>query len=327
MPLARPHALRAAALAAVGALAVAPIAGAQDLALEAPAGEALSAPVVSAGAPHSCVDALPRTAFRRTMVYLVADHAGEPFAPVPDTGFLAVRLATESIAWQARNLLGAPEGLLPPPDTLVNWKNLGRHLHLVGHRDGRITWSYPSDTPGHRPLRDTVGEAPLALLGRAVDTALARKEFFPWPEGVEGDSIPFLIRFDFPQLDVDGKPEKMRGQHASPLLEVRVPSMSPVLPDRMGRIRYPEEMQRMGVRGTIVMQFVVDTTGIPVDESVRDLWPDRVPRLRGHEARWYAQFVRETKRGLQASRYKPARIGGCAVRQLVQQPFTFDIAR
>lgn len=319
------HAFKA--LAALAALTLSPsTTRAQDVALEAPQGEALVASAVSAGTPRSCVEALPASAFRRTLVFLVADHAGHPFPRVPEAAFLSVRLATESIAWQARSLLGAPEGLLPPPDTLVNWRNLGRHLHLVGHRDGRITWSFPWDTPGHRPVRDSVGEPTLALLGRAVEAALAKNERFPWADGIEGDSIPFLIRLDFPPLDPNGKPEKMRGQFASPLLEVRVPTMTPVLPDRMGRIRYPEDMRRMGIKGTIVMQFVVDTTGAPLAQSIRDVWPDHVPPPRGHVLNWYSQFLRETKRGLEESRYRPARVGGCAVRQLVQQPFTFDLA-
>lgn len=310
------------------ALALRPAASAaQDSAADAPAGEALVAAAVSAGTPPSCIAALPPAAFRRTMVYLVADHAGEPFPRVPEAAFLSLRLATENIAWQARGLLGAPDGLLPPPDTLINWRSLGRHLHLVGHRDGRITWSFPWDTPGHGPVRDSVGEPTLALLGRAVDVALAKNERFPWPDGVEGDSIPFLIRFDYPQLKENGAIEPMRGQHAASLLEVRVPAMTPVAPRRMGSVTYPEDSRRNGVTANLVMQFVVDSTGRPIERSIRDLWPDDRPRLRGHLALHYADFVKAARRGLANSEYTPARVGGCAVPQLVQQPFTFDLAR
>ena len=317
-------------LAALPLLAIVMLPGraaARQLAFEAPPGEELVAAAVSAGTPRSCVQSLPPSAFRRTMVFLVADHPGAPFARVPEAAFLSVRLATESIAWQARGLLGAPEGLLPPPDTIVNWQNLGRHLHLVGHRDGRITWSFPWDTPGHRPKRDSIGEVTLALLGRATDAATAKGERFAWPDSVDGDSIPFLIRFDYPELNEKGKLEPMRGQYAAPLLEVRVPAMTPVEPRRMGQVRYPEELRRAGVQGTLVMQFVVDTTGAPVERTVRDLWPDKRPRMTPDQFQWYNAFLREVKRGLSESEYRPARIGGCAVPQLVQQPFDFRIHR
>lgn len=316
------------AIAVVVALALLPAgADAQGDATDAPAGEALVAAAVSAGTPPSCIASLPSSAFRRTMVYLVADHAGEPFPRVPEAAFLSLRLATENIAWQARTLLGAPEGQLPAADTLINWRNLGRHLHLAGHRDGRITWSFPWDTPGHGRVRDSIGEPTLALLGRAVEAAMAKKEAFAWPDGVEGDSVPFLIRLDYPQHKENGAVEPMRGQHAAPLLEVRVPAMTPVAPRRMGSITYPEESRRSGVTANLVMQFVVDSTGRPIGRSIRDLWPDDRPRLRGYLALHYADFVKAVRRGLANSEYRPARVGGCAVPQLVQQPFTFDIAR
>jgi hypothetical protein len=315
-------------LAAAAAALLLPVRGhAQDAALNEADGEPLISSAVRAAHPTSCIGALPADAFRPTMVYLVADHAGAPFPRVPREGLLAVRLATESIAWHARALLGAPEGLLPPPDTLLTWRNVGRHLHLVGHRDGSLTWTYPWDTPGHPPVRDSVGEIALALLGRAVDAALARNERFAWPDGVEGDSIAFLIRFDYPESFEGQKPEPMRGEHAAELMVMRIPVMTPVRPGRMGRIAYPEELRRRGVTGTLQMQFIVDPAGRPLQGSVRDLWPEKRPRLQGNLRHYYEEFLFEVKRALMESTYQPARIGGCAVPQLVQQPFTFDLQR
>ena len=131
-------------LAALAAALVLPAVGrAQDVALNEATGEPLIPSAVRAAHPRSCIEALPPTAFRRTMVYLVADHAGQPFPRVPREGLLAVRLATEIIAWHARALLGAPEVLMPPADTVLSWRDVGPHLHLVGHRHGASTPSYP----------------------------------------------------------------------------------------------------------------------------------------------------------------------------------------
>ena len=322
----RPRRLARRFAALAGAALLAPAgAAAQTLSLVLPEGEALTSAVVSAGTPPSCLEALPPSAFRRAGVYLVADHAGAPFPRIPDAARVAVKLATESIAWRTRSLLGAPDGLLPAPDTLVNWRNVGRHLHVVGHPDGRITWSYPWDTPGHEPFRDSVGEVTLALMGRALDSALAHNERFAWPDGIAADSIPFLVRMDYPDIDPRGKLQKMRGMHAAVLLEIRAPMTTPVTPRRMGTIRYPEESRLGGVTANIELQFVVDSSGRPVEPSIRDLWPDDKPRPTGFLLEHYEAFLTEIKRGLAVSRYNPARVGGCAVPQLVQQPFTFDI--
>lgn len=310
----------------IATIVVPAAAHAQGSLLGLPEGESLTSAAVSARTPPSCLQSLPESAFRQTAVYLVADHAGDPFPRIPDGGRLAVRLATETIAWRARALLGAPEGLLPPPDTVVSWRNVGRHLHVVGHRDGRITWSYPWDTPGHPPIRDSVGEVALALLGRAIDSALARDERFPWSEDIAGDSTPFLVRFDYPDVDPRGKLQPMRGLHAAPLLEIRAPIATPVRPRKAGSIRYPELARESGVTANIVMQFVVDSTGRPIEPSIRDLWPEEKPRPRGRLGAHYQAFLTAVKRGLAASEYHPARVGGCAVPQLVQQPFTFDIS-
>ena len=151
-----------------------------------------------------------------------------------------------------------------------------------------------------------MGEVALALLGRAVDAALAKNERFPWPDGVAADSIPFLIRFDYPESFEGEKPEPMRGEHAAALMVMRVPAMTPVKPGKTGRIAYPEELRTRGVTGTLVMQFIVDPAGRPVPASIRDLWPQQRPRLKGNLRYYYDEFMFEVKHALLESTYQPA---------------------
>ena len=167
----------------------------------------------------------------------------------------------------------------------------------------------------------------MALLGAAIDRALARNERFAWPDSLAGDSIPFLLRLDYPEVDEAGKPQPMRGKHAALLVAIRVPRMAPVTVSKAGRIAYPEVARTNWVTATIVMQYVVDAGGKPVERTIRDLWPDDKPRPRGDLARFYDAFREAVRRGILATEYSPARVGDCAVPQLVQQPFTFDIAR
>lgn len=79
--------------------------------------------------------------------------------------------------------------------------------------------------------------------------------------------------------------------------------------------RYPDAMQRQGVEASFTVQFVVDSTG-RVDAKTLD-FPKQT-----HPA-----FLKAVKDALLRSRYFPAELAGIRVRQLVQQQFTFVIAR
>ena len=81
------------------------------------------------------------------------------------------------------------------------------------------------------------------------------------------------------------------------------------------RPRYPAELQRAGVEGTLLVQFVVDSTG-RVDEKTLTFPNDAQPG-----------FLRAVRDALVRSRFFPAELAGLHVRQLVQQQFTFVIAR
>jgi len=81
------------------------------------------------------------------------------------------------------------------------------------------------------------------------------------------------------------------------------------------RPRYPDELQRAGIEGTLLVQFVVDSTG-RVDEKTLIFPNDAQPG-----------FLRAVRDALLRSRFFPAELAGMRVRQLVQQQFSFVIAR
>lgn len=78
--------------------------------------------------------------------------------------------------------------------------------------------------------------------------------------------------------------------------------------------RYPDALQASGVSGTVLVQFIVDSTGRVERESVKVL-----------ESTGEA-FARSVRDVMPRLRFRPARAGGHAVRQLVQQPFQFRLA-
>lgn len=82
-----------------------------------------------------------------------------------------------------------------------------------------------------------------------------------------------------------------------------------------GAPRYPDILRSASVEGQVVAQFVVDTTGrieiatFKVITSTHDL------------------FVAAVRNALPQMRFLPAEVGGRKVKQLVQQPFVFNLAR
>jgi periplasmic protein TonB len=78
--------------------------------------------------------------------------------------------------------------------------------------------------------------------------------------------------------------------------------------------RYPEALQRMGIEGRVVTRFVVGTDGrVEGKPTILSATSD--------------QFTESVLRYLAGARYRPARRGGMAVRQLVEQEFDFQVNR
>jgi len=81
------------------------------------------------------------------------------------------------------------------------------------------------------------------------------------------------------------------------------------------RPRYPAALQRQGVEGSFVVEFVVDSTG-RVDEKTMSFPRETHP-----------MFLRAVRDALLHSRFFPAELAGVRVRQLVQQQFSFVLIR
>lgn len=88
-----------------------------------------------------------------------------------------------------------------------------------------------------------------------------------------------------------------------------------VVPLTRFRIPYPESVRNSGLEGVVVMQFVVDTTGRILPETIRIIRST-------DEA--FSQAVREA---LASARFRPASHRGRKVRQLVRLPFHFCLAQ
>lgn len=79
--------------------------------------------------------------------------------------------------------------------------------------------------------------------------------------------------------------------------------------------RYPPELKAAGVEGEVLVQFVVDTLGLPVLQTFRVLKSS------------HGEFTESIKAALPEMKFVPAELNGRKVRQLVQQPFVFAIQK
>jgi protein TonB len=89
----------------------------------------------------------------------------------------------------------------------------------------------------------------------------------------------------------------------------------PVQPISFPQPRYPPAMQQAGIAGRVEVQYVVDTLGRAEPNS----W--RVIRST------HQSFEAPAREAIMRARFKPARIRGQAVRQLVQQTISFTIGQ
>ena len=79
--------------------------------------------------------------------------------------------------------------------------------------------------------------------------------------------------------------------------------------------RYPEMLRSAGVEGSVLAQFVVDSTGRADVATFAALKSDN------------ALFTAAVRAALARMRFLPAEVGGRKVAQLVQQPFQFTVTR
>lgn len=314
MPTPRPRPL---VRRAVAALRAAPYA-----ALCAPGAAAAQRVERPPAAAPSCLDSIPARALTRVGVVAAAE-LGDSTHP---TLVAAADLLTQSVAERARTMLGAAPGQLPAAEPAMTWRDVGGALLVTAYRDGRMTWRVAADTGAAE--RSAAERSAAALLGRAL-AALREAGDAPFflPDDARGDSVAFRITVQSPFVAEGGAVVPLRLRAPAPIATALVPGMSPVTLVRQPRLAYPSGALDGAAIGTVILQFFVDESGRADLATVRDLWPASRPRLTGELKAHYDAFVASARRGLAEGRWQPARIGGCPVRQLVHQPFQFELRR
>ena len=163
--------------------------------------------------------------------------------------------------------------------------------HLIGLRpkQERISWTAPAPSnPGAGQLPDPLGDkAKLQYIRPKGEEAQEEK----------GPEIPVL------------QPEALGD---SVMTELQVDTVAVRYEDSAAP-PYPETMLRRQMEGTVIVQFVVDTSGHADTASFQVLFAS------------HGDFARSVRTTLPRMLFRPALIGNQRVKQLVQQPFTFKI--
>jgi TonB family protein len=76
---------------------------------------------------------------------------------------------------------------------------------------------------------------------------------------------------------------------------------------------YPDLLRQAGVQGRVVLEAVVDTTGRVLSQSISVV------------SATHPAFVTPARQALLATLFRPAMVGGTAVRMLVRIPYEFAI--
>ena len=168
---------------------------------------------------------------------------------------------------------------LPPPNRMPSQEASGETIKYVelapeGVGSGFGAGGLGSDHPVAHELSDNPGD-----LGR--DTTSSDKA----PQLAGADSV-------FTQLEVDSTVSRYPGSAAP---------------------AYPVEMLKQGVQGSVVTQYVVDTTGFADTTSLKIM------------STTHEQFASAVRAALPYMRFFPAKVGSKKVRQLVEQEFSFKI--
>ena len=197
-------------------------------------------------------------------------------------------------------------GNLRYPDLLRSAKVEGEVLaQFVVDREGKV-----------EPGTFKVLKSNHDLFTKAVRAALPDMRFYP--AEVRGVRVKQVVQqpftFGLSRNDAARQPATGPVNAAQPYFEFQVERPAQQTPGT-GGLRYPDELRQTEVEGEVLAQFVVGADGRYVDKTFKVLKSN------------HQLFTDAVKTALPTMRFTPAMVGGRAVTQLVQQPFTFSLSK
>jgi protein TonB len=137
----------------------------------------------------------------------------------------------------------------------------------------------------------------------------------PEPARVTASSDAAASRSKSSDGDVDGGSAKKGGLSSGDASKAYTENQveEAARPTRQPPPRYPESLKSVNVQGEVIAQYIVDARGRVEPGSIKILSAS------------HKLFGDAVRTALLEARFRPAKVGGTSVRQLVEQPFVFKL--
>jgi TonB family protein len=146
-----------------------------------------------------------------------------------------------------------------------------------------------------------------AAIARAIKAADSARDFPLITDATDKRELPVFIDFFFSDSLSAGSYAMFRASVPIYVASNLVKQLPTFVPE------YPKDLRRQGISGDVVLDFVVDESGQVAERSYRIVKLSDVP------------FGEAVLAALPKMRFEPMRIGGCAVKALVEQSFAFRL--
>ena len=214
--------------------------------------------------------------------------------------------AHTAIAWGVLALTSSASAHVAPPDALPP----DITYVAVAPRPEPSVPRVPRPAASGADRGPAIPRIPDLVIGDAVpDVRIAWTPAVMPPSGADADGIHDGQRGDAVDSTLSGPPGARAGMFTAAEVD------RPVVLRSGGAPRYPATLRAAGIEGRVIARFVVDTIGRvePASIEIRETS--------------HARFTEAVHDVLQRARVQPATVAGRRVRQLVDLPFHFSLAR
>jgi hypothetical protein len=261
-------------------------------------------------AGKACLDSLSDASMDRVTVF---QHA--VLADTNSAIQAQAALVSQHIADAARAALGGGGDSVPAGDALGVWRQSLVHLPfvIVIHRDGPWAWRRAGGADG--------GNAKVtAFYARVLRSIPADSLWMIFPDGYTADSVamrldvmsdnpfafaPSMLATLFPVFTGKG------------IVRTQVALEAPLTPT------YPEDAFADSITATVVVDVVIGTDGRADSRTLEVRQPSAAALANSPKAHFYREFVDATRDVVLRERFRPARIGGCMVRQVAHLSYAY----
>jgi hypothetical protein len=261
-------------------------------------------------AGKACLDTLSDASLARVTVF---QHA--VLADTNSAIQAQIALVSQHIAEAARAALGGVGDSVPAGDALGVWRQSLVHLPfvIVIHRDGPWSWRREAGA-------DAASSKVTAFYTRVLRSIPGDSLWMIFPDGYAADSVamrldvmsdnpfafaPSMLATLFPVFTGKGI---IRTQAA---LETQ---LTPT---------YPDDAFADSITAKVTVDVVIGTDGRADPRTLEVRQPSAATLATSPKAHFYREFVDATRDVVLRERFRPARIGGCMVRQVAHLSYDY----